>query len=91
MIIDRNGNIIDAVQVPDGSAIFECFRVRVILETLCKKGYTVKKEVIGEEDFTEFPNEQQIMYCIAKYHGDFATIEKIYVIQVLPFSSDESE
>ena len=87
MIIDSKGNVIeDAVQVPDGSAIFECFRVRVILETLNKQGLTVKKEVIGEEDYVNFPSNEQIMYCIAKYHGDFAIVEKIYCVQILPFS-----
>ena len=86
MIIDRNGNILDAVKIPDGATIFDCFRVRVIRETINTHSCTSKKEVVGEEDFQVFPSDEQIMYCIAKHKGDFATVEKIYSIQIVPFA-----
>ena len=86
MIIDRDGDVIDAVEVPDGTKTFECFRVRGIRETVNDEGLTVRKEVVGEEDFVEYPNEGQQLYCLAKHHGDFAVVEKIITAQFLPFA-----
>ena len=85
MIVDRDGNVIDAAVLSDNAELFECFRVRVILSTF--NGY----KVIGEEDFKSFPTDKQILYCIGKHNGDFASIEKIYTVQVLPFSEDDTE
>ncbi len=85
MIIDHEGNVIDAVYVDDNMRIFDCFRVRVLKEEF-KNNRRVRVYCCGEEDYKEFPNEEALMYCIAKYHGDFANIEKIFTLVKLPFS-----
>lgn len=85
MIVTREGKVADAVEIDDNKRLFDCFRVRVIKETI-SNGIPVRKDVIGEEDFKDFPNEEQIMYCIAKYNGDFAAVERIYALEALPFS-----
>ena len=85
MIIDHDGNVIDAVYVDDNMRIFDCFRVRVLKEEF-KNNRRVRVYCCGEEDYKEFPNEEALMYCIAKYKGDFANIEKIFTLVKLPFS-----
>lgn len=80
MIIDRNGSVIDAVQIDDNIQLFDLFRVRVIREV------NNKKFCCGEEDYLEFPSNEALMYCIKRYDGDFACIEKIFTLAKLPFS-----
>ena len=86
MIVDRNGNVIDAVHIDDNVRLFECFRVRVLKEDYNSKGQRVRVYCCGEEDYKEFPNEEALMYCIAKYEGDFANIEKVFTLAKLPFT-----
>lgn len=80
MIIDREGKEVEVEQIEDNEKLFDCFRVRVIKENNCRKF------CCGEEDYQHFPSDEAVMFCIKKYEGDFAIIEKIYAIVKLPFS-----
>lgn len=88
MLIDREGKEVDVAFIPDGQKLFEMFRVRVIRDKYNDKGKRVKREVVGEEDYKEYPTDEQKMYCIAKHQGDFCVTEKISTLEWIPFSED---
>lgn len=81
--IDKNGHVMeDAIVIEEGTVVEERFRVRVI------SGEVVKK-VVGEMDFKEFPSEMQILFCIRFFRGDFATVEKIFIEDHIPFAKGD--
>lgn len=68
------------VFIPDDSVLEECFKVRVL--KIVKNNY----KVMGEEFFPKFPTDDQIMWCIARYKGTQAVVEKVYWIEKIPFA-----
>lgn len=91
MFIDREGNEVDAVYVPDGKQLFECWRVRVIRDEYNAQGKRTKRVVVGEEDFQNYPSKGQRLYCIAKYQGDFCSVSQISAIDWLPFTEETEQ
>lgn len=86
MIVSSLGVITDAIEVPDGTAIFDFFRVKVMIGEPGKDG-----KCIAVEDFPAFPEDGQILWAVAKNNGSYAEITKILVPQQLPFSEDTGE
>jgi hypothetical protein len=84
MIISSKGEITDAIEVPDGTAIFEYFRVKVMV------GSVDDPECVGAEDFKEFPDDAQVMWSVLKHKGSYAEVTKIMVPEALPFSDADS-
>ena len=82
MIISSKGEITDAIEVPDGTTLFEFFRVQVMV------GDETNSECIGTEDFEKFPDDAQVLWAVTKHKGSYAEVTKILVPGVLPFSDD---
>ena len=85
MLIDSKGGTIteeSIVCIPDDMELFESFRVLVRDDSY---------NIIGWEDFDDFPNDNQIMYAIAKNNGCSANIEKVYEMEEVPFAEIKDE
>ncbi len=87
MYLNRNGEEVtkpvECVNVDNILKLKKSFVVRLIKKTM------YRKEVVGEEHYTNYPTEKQIMFCLAKYPDTFAAVEEIYVLEdecPLPFS-----
>lgn len=75
MIVSSKGEITDAIEVPDGTELFEFFRVLVMV------GDLEHKQCVGQEDFKEFPDDAQVIWAVTKHNGSYAEITKILVPQ----------
>ena len=71
------------VYIPDDAVLEECFKVRVL--KIVNNNYKVK----GEEFFPKFPTDDQIMWCITRYKGTQAVVEKVYWIEKIPFAEGD--
>lgn len=80
MLLSSKGEIIDAIQVPDGMALFEYFKVLVYV------GQGKERECVGEEDFKDFPTDEQIMWSVLKNKGSYAEVTLIHAPHELPFT-----
>ena len=85
------GIVEDAVYVPDGTILEETFVVKVLKRRCYLRGQAPKIDVLVEKHFQKFPTDEQIMWCIARYKGDQATVEKVYSLAKIPFTEDEGE
>lgn len=83
MIVSSLGVIDDAIEVPDGTTVFDHFRVKVMVGEPGKSG-----ECIAVEDFPVFPDDGQIIWAVSKHNGSYAEVVKILVPDVLPFCGD---
>lgn len=84
MHIDRLGIVHEGINyIPDGTVVEHCFKVRVLI----RKG-DGRYEVVGEEEYSGYPSDDQIMWCIAHYEGTQAVIEKVHYLIKLPFTED---
>lgn len=83
MLLSSKGEIIDAIQVPDGMAIFEYFKVLVYV------GQGKERECVGEEDFKDFPTNEQIMWSVLKNKGSYAEVTLIHAPHELSFTEDD--
>lgn len=82
MFIDRLGIAHEGVTyVPDGTVTEFCYKVRVLLRD-CNGRYSV----VGEEEYTSYPTDDQIMWCIANFKGSQAVVEKVYWLSRIPFT-----
>lgn len=86
MIVSSKGEITDAIEVPDGTAVFDFFRVKVMVGEPGKNG-----KCIAVEDFPAFPEDSQIIWAVAKNNGSYAEVTKILAPHQLPFSDEETE
>ena len=83
MLLSSKGEIIDAIQVPDGMALFEYFKVLVYV------GQGKDRECVGEEDFKEFPTDEQILWAVLHNKGSYAEVTLIHAPhELLSFSED---
>lgn len=82
MLLSSNGQVIDAIEVPDNMALFQYYKVLVYV------GHGVDRKIIGEEDFKEFPTEEQIMWAVLVNKGSYAEITLIHAPQEIPECSD---
>jgi len=86
MFLDRLGIAHECDYVPDNKILSECFVVRV---------YTRGKEgnymIIGEEEYSNYPNKDQITWCLCHYKGTEAVVRKLYYLADLPFSGEDCE
>lgn len=83
MIVSSYGVIDDAVEVPDGTSLFDFFRVKVMIGEPGKN-----EECIATEDFPSFPDDGQIIWAVSKHNGSYAEVVRILEPDVLPFSDD---
>lgn len=81
MIVSSLGVIDDAIEVPDGTTVFDHFRVKVMVGEPGKSG-----ECIAVEDFPVFPDDGQIIWAVSKHNGSYAEVVKILEPDTLPFS-----
>ncbi|WP_034452492.1 hypothetical protein [Butyrivibrio sp. AE2032] len=86
MFIDNLGIHHEGVVfIPDDAVLEECFKVRVL--KIVNNNY----KVVGEEFFPMFPEDDRIMWCIARYKGTQAVVEKVYWIDSIPFADGGEE
>lgn len=84
MFIDRLGIAHEGVvYVPEGTVTAFCYKVRVL-----NRDCDGKYRVIGEEEYSAYPTDDQIMWCIANYKGSQAVVEKVYWLAKIPFTED---
>ena len=82
MFIDRLGIAHEGVvYVPDGTVTESCYKVRVLN---CNSNG--KYSVVGEEEYTGYPTNDEIMWCIANYKGSQAVVERVYWLSRIPFT-----
>lgn len=84
MFINRDGRVV----APHEAEIVKCnseLTVKYVVRLISDTGY--RKEVVAEEDFDNYPNANQIKWCLAKHKkASFAVIEEIYRLKDdLPF------
>ena len=84
MLINSHGEVKDAISVPDNMKIFEYFKVLVYI------GQGNDRQCVGEEDFQEFPTDEQVMWSVLYHKGSYAEVTKILAPHTLPFSEDDS-
>ena len=82
MLLSSSGQVIDAIEVSDGMALFEYFKVLVYV------GHGKDRACVGEEDFQDFPTEEQIMWAVLRNKGSYAEITKIFAPHELPFTEE---
>lgn len=78
MLLSSNGQVIDAIEVPDNMALFQYYKVLVYV------GHGVDRKIVGEEDFKEFPTEEQIMWAVIRNEGSYAEITLIHAPHQMP-------
>ena len=75
MILNHDGIVGDGISLPDDIGLFEFFKVLVYV------GQGSDREMVGEEDFQDFPTDEQVIWSVVKHKGSYAEVTKILVPQ----------
>ena len=80
MLVTRKGDVIsdeDLVIMPGDPIVSEAYIVCIYAS---KKDSCIK-QLIGEVEYPEFPTQEQIIFSIGKFNGDYASVRKVYILE----------
>lgn len=89
MIVSREGNKVDAVEIPDDMKLFKKYMVSVMKKHFYN-GY-FHDDVLDTVTFDKEPSKEEVVACISKAKGEYAEIKEIYTVEKVPFSGKETD